>query len=109
MAQIFKINGTTIEYIQKADWENAPAGEALDGQTARQRWVKHIWQSNVMPVSEFDTIFSLEGETVTLITTNFNDRNGDYIQYFGVQFSKIVNQHVSVLMESIRCEFLVRL
>ncbi len=109
MAQIFKINDTTADYIQRADWVNSKVAEALDGDTARQRWVKHVWQGNVMDVDEFDTIFALEGQTVSITTTNYDDRNDDYLTYYGVKFLSIVSEHVSRIMENIRCEFLVRL
>lgn len=109
MAQVFKMNGVTISYIQRGDWTNSPVKEALDGNLARQRWIKHIWLGEAMPVSEFDSLFALEGQRVSITTTDYNDRNGDYLQYFGVQFQKISGEHISILMENVRLEFLVRL
>jgi len=109
MAQDFAINGTTLDYIMTGDWREAEVAKVLDGQTVHNRWRQHVWQTNVMDITEFDTLYALEGAKVTLTTTDHGDRNGDYVTYYNAELRSIASQHVSYNMESLRCEFLVRM
>jgi hypothetical protein len=105
----FVVNNTHIERITRGDWTDAPAGVGLDGKTGRQRWVSHVWQSNVMSAEEFNSLYSLEGQKVSIKTTNYADRNGDYITYYGVDFKRISGEHAGPIFTGVTCEFLVRL
>ena len=109
MAQDFIINGVTLDYIMTGDWIDTAVDSVLDGQTVHNRYRPHIWLSNVQTVANFNTLYALEGQQVTITTTNQNDKNVDFIQYFGVLFKSINAQHAAKNLEQVRCEFLVRL
>ena len=109
MATDFKINGTTLTYIMKADWQAEPIGQAFDGPQVYSRWHKHIWQTEAMSMSEFATLYALEGQKVNITTTNATDRNADYMTYYGVDFERITARHESQNVANVMCEFLVRL
>jgi hypothetical protein len=110
MAQQHTINGTNINYITEAIWQDIPAGEYLNGKAIINRWRRHIWRTNVMPMSEFDTLYALQGQIVAIATTNYEDRNAaDYKTYYGVEFKRISGSHEGPNMQTVICEFLVRL
>lgn len=109
MAQQHKLNGTNINYIERPDWQTKPVAQALNGVTPIERWARHIWRTNTMAVSEFDTIHVLEGQKVSLTTTNRIDRNGDYITYYGADLERVSGRHRGPVMTNVTVEFLVRL
>jgi hypothetical protein len=110
MAQIHSVNGNTISYIGKADWQDKPAATYLTGQNAVSRHRKHILQSNVMPASEWNTLEALEGQLVTIVTTDYTDRNNaNYKTYYGVRFTALAGKHDGPNMTNVRFEFLVKL
>jgi hypothetical protein len=107
--QEFAINATAFLRITRADWDSDAAGQGLDGNTPRLRWVRHTWQTNVLTAFEFDTLYAFEGQTVDLLTTNRDDRNADFIVYTGAICESVSGQHNGPIFESVRAEFLVRL
>ena len=109
MAQDFMINGTTLDYIMTGDWQDAEVDSVLDGQMVHNRYRRHIWLSNVQTIANFNTLYALEGQIVTITTTNQSNKNAAFLQYFGVFFQRIAAQHAAKNLEQIRCEFLVRL
>lgn len=109
MAQDFKINGTTIARILRGDWEDSSAGAGLDGTTARRRWVRHLWGADALSAAEFNTLYALEGQWVTLTTVNYADRNGDYVNYYGVICERVTGNHAGPVFEQVTAEFRVRL
>ncbi len=108
MAQVHAINGTTINYIGQPDWVDIPAGAFLNGESVHSRWRGHTWAGNVMPESEFNFLYSLEGQKVQLLTTNYSDRNGDYITYYGVEFRRISGTHDGPRFINVRLDFMIR-
>jgi hypothetical protein len=110
MARVHSINGNTINFIGKPDWQDKPTAAYLTGQNAVSRWRKHIWQSNVMPASEWNTIEALEGQLVTIVTTDYEDRNNaNYKTYYGARFTALAGKHDGPNMVNVRFEFLVKL
>lgn len=110
MARVHSINGNTISYIGKPDWQDKPTAAYLTGENAVSRWRKHIWQSNVMPASEWNTLEALEGTLVTLVTTDYADRNAaNYKTYYGARFTALTGNHDGPNMVNVRFEFLIKL
>jgi hypothetical protein len=107
MAQQHYLNGAAINYINKPDWidEGSPV---LNGETVFNRWRRHTWRAEVMPVSEFNTVYALEGQTVSLTTTDYSDRNGDYVTYYGARVTNVTGRQSGPLMTDVTIEFLVR-
>lgn len=108
MAQVFQLNGSNLTYITGADWQPALAASGLDGYTTRQRLARHIWQANIMTIAEINTIEAELGQVVNITTTNYSDRNGDYIGY-NARFVSLSWEHQANLAANVRAEFLVRL
>ncbi|MHC4687899.1 MAG: hypothetical protein ACYTEW_26865 [Planctomycetota bacterium] len=110
MAQVHSINANTINYIGVADWQDKATAAYLTGQNAVSRYRRHIWQSNVMPASEWNTIEALEGQQVTLVTTDYTDRNAaNYVTYYNAMFTALTGKHEGPNMHNVRFEFLVKL
>lgn len=109
MAQIFQINGTTITRMLRGDWTDDPAGSGLDGSTPRQRWVRHVWGADVLSAAEYNTLYAAEGQRVTITTPNYADRNGDYVDYFGVLCQRVSGSHDGPVVTNVAVDFLVRL
>lgn len=108
--QDFKLNASTFNRITRADWQDESAGVGLDGTTARLRWVRHVWSApEAMTAAEYDSLFALQGQRVTLTTTNYNERNGDYISYYGAICERVDGQHVGPIVVGVVAEFKVRL
>ncbi len=109
MAQDYIINSTTLDYIMVGEWREVVESSVLDGQTVHNRWREHVWQTEVMPVTDFDTLYALEGQKVTLTTVDYSDRNNDYVIYYGAEFKRITARHQALNMAQLQCEFMVRL
>jgi hypothetical protein len=108
MAQVFKINGTTLARIVKADWLEAILAESLAGGTILGRWKGHAWQTEAMAAAEYDTLFALQGRRVSLTTTNYSNLNGDYKTYFEAVLLNIEAAHPGPIRQGVRVEFQVR-
>lgn len=111
MAQVHAIDGTTITHISQALWEQAQVDTSLNLIAVHNRWQRHIWTSNIMPMSIWQTLIGKRGSLVNLTTTDPTDRNGDYITYYGARVDSVSapqNGHDSLNMANVRVEFLVR-
>lgn len=109
MAQDFKINSTTVSRITKGDWQDEPGdSQSLAGVIPLARWRRHRWQADVLSASEFNTLYALQGQKVKLTTVNYSDRNGDYIDYFGVDFPQISDSHDGPIFTGVSIDFLIR-
>lgn len=109
MAQVFKLNGITINRLNRGDWEDSPAGSGLDGTAPRQRWVRHVWQADVLAAADFDTLYAAMGTRCSIDTPAHNDRNAaDYRRYFGVKCERVSGRHEGPNFENVTAEFLVR-
>lgn len=108
MAQVFGVNGTTINYVVNAQWIERPEDDYLNGQTVRNRWRTHTWQTEVMSASEFNTLYALEGQQVTITTVDYEDRTGNYKTYYGAELRSIGGDHDGPNFQNILIEFLVK-
>lgn len=109
MAITFAINGTTITYIVDADWsEPTPQNQALGGKTSHDRYIGHTWRSpEIMTITDFQNLSDLEGQRVTIQTTNFYDRNSQKT-YYGVHLLEVRGNHESLTFRGVECRFLIR-
>lgn len=108
MAQQHQINDSDIDYIEQAPWPERDEGPYLNGKGSRNRWHPHRWLASVMPVTEFDTIYALEGTLVNIATTNYSDRNGDYVTYYGVDCQSVSGEHQGPVMVNVQVDFMVK-
>ena len=111
MPQQFKINSVEISRITKGDWLDEPGdAQALDGVTPLARWRRHTWTTEVLSASEFNSLYSLEGQQVSLDTPPYDDRNAaDYQRYYGAILQSVTGNHDGSIFTGVSCEFLVRL
>lgn len=109
MAQIFKLNGTTISRMSRGDWEDSPAASGLDGTTSRARWVRHVWQADVLAPADFNTLYAAMGTRCSIDTPAHDDRNAaDYRRYFGAKCLSVSGRHEGPVFVGVMAEFLVR-
>lgn len=111
MAQIFKVNDSTITHIQQANWLDRLTSQAIDGVNPLRASRTHTWSaSEAMPASIFDLIDAQEGAVIRLTTTKYNARNdADYVEYPGAVLQSIVAQHPGPEMSGVLVTFLVRI
>jgi len=108
MGQQHQLNGTNISYIGQAQWSDAPQGEYLGGDEVLGRWKQHTWTANVMTAATFDTLYAQQGQTVTLTTTDYNDRNGaNYKTYYNAILTGVTGQHNGPNVEQVKIDFTV--
>jgi hypothetical protein len=109
MAQVFAINGTALTYITGADWESFPVADDLLGQRRFNRFKRHIWRLNeAMPMTQWEIIYPLEGDIVSITTTDPADINAAFVTFYGVNFESITGKNEATNMAGVTCEFLVR-
>lgn len=109
MAQIFKVNDSTITHINQANWVDRLTTQALDGVNPLRASRQHTWAADAMPASIFDLLDAQEGAAVRLRTTNYSDRNGDYVEYPGTVLQSVAAQHAGPEMSGVLVTFLVRI
>ena len=103
----YAINGTEFTNIN-AQWESTVGGDALDGTFSVGRYRRHVWSADAMDMSEFEILRPLEGQTVTITTTDYTDRN-TLVTYYGAEFKRLAMSHEAIVPTGIQCEFLIRL
>jgi hypothetical protein len=111
MAQAHAIDGTTITHISQALWQQPVVDQSLDLIAVHSRWRRHTWTANVVPMSIWQTLIGKRGSIVSLTTTDPDDRNGDYVTYYGARVDAVTappNGHDSLNMRNVRIEFLVK-
>lgn len=109
MAQVFKINGTSLTYITRGDWEDDYDQQAHDGNTPILRWRRHTMRApDGMTAAEFDTLYALEGQKVSITTTNYEDRNSDYKTYYGCDLERVAGRHDGPLVYDVVLDLMVR-
>jgi hypothetical protein len=109
MAQIHDIDGTTLNYISQALWNQPVNSQSLDLIAIHNRWRRHIWQSNVMTTAEWATLIGKRGSIVSITTTDPDDPNGDYVTYYEAIVRDIsFTSHDSLNIRGAKVEFLVK-
>lgn len=109
MAQLFALNGVTIERVNRPDWIDEPANKGLDPSTPRLRWARCICRADVLTAAEFDLLFAQVGAIVSIDVTDYADRNAaDYKRYFGVLCQRVSGDHQGPSFVAVEAEFLVK-
>lgn len=107
--QEFEINGVVITHVNRANWVDRLTSQALDGVNPLRASRQHTWAADAMPASIYDILDAQEGAIVRLRTTNYSDRNGDYVEYPGTVLQSIAAQHAGPEMSGVLATFLVRI
>lgn len=109
MAQIHDIDGTTLNYISQALWNQPVNSQSLNLIAVHSRWRRHIWQSNVMTTTEWATLIGKRGSIVSITTTDPDDPNGDYVTYYEATVRDVsASSHSSLNIMGAKVEFLVK-
>jgi hypothetical protein len=60
-------------------------------------------------MAEWATLISKRGSIVNLTTTDPDDRNADFVTYYGARLRSVTKRnHASLNAQGVRAEFLVR-
>ena len=109
MAQIHNIDGTTVNFISQAVWNQPANSQSLDLIAIHNKWRSHTWLSNIMTAAEWATFRGKRGNIATITTTDPDDPNGDYITYFNVIVKNVSpGNHESLNFSGVRVEFLIK-
>jgi len=108
MAKDYQIDGTTITYVNRSDWIERVEATSLNVETVVNRFQTHRWQSDAMLMSEWETVVDLAGTFVDLTTNDPDDRNNDYVTYYGARVDSVTGRHVSRYVANVTIDFLVR-
>lgn len=109
MAQVHSIDGTIVNFISTASWAQSSNSQSLNRIAVHNRYRRHTWNSNVMTAAEWSTIVSKRGNIVTIITTDPDDPNGDYIAFYDAVVKSVTHRvHDSLNFSGVRVDFLVR-
>jgi hypothetical protein len=108
MAFTPQIDGSDIDYISNIDWIESTDQQSLNLISVFNRWRTCRWSVDTMPMTEWSTLISKRGSIVSLTTTDPDDRNADFVTYYGVRVKSVtMRNHTSLNAEGVRAEFLV--
>lgn len=108
MAQVFDINGTTLTHITDANWEDKPEDDYLNGKTPVNQW-RNVVLEGTMEETQFDIIYALEGQQVSVTIPPYDDRNGAFATYYYVILQSVTGDHQGPSMQNVRAELKVRI
>jgi hypothetical protein len=109
MAFTPQIDGSDIDYITNIDWDQPTTQQSLDLISVFNRFRICTWSTDIMPMAEWQTLISKRGSIVNLTTTNPDDRNADFVTYYGARVKSVTKRnHASLNAEGVQVEFLVR-
>ncbi len=109
MAFTPQIDGSDIDYISSIDWSGPTSQQSLDLISIFNRLRVCTWSVDTMPMSEWSTLISKRGSIVSLTTTNPDNRNADFVTFYGARLRSVTKRnHASLNAQGIRVEFLVR-
>lgn len=109
MAFTPQIDGSDIDYISNIDWSEPTTQQSLDLISVFNRWRICTWSVDIMPMSEWSTLIGKRGSIVSLTTTDPDDRNADFVTYYGARLRNVTKRnHASLNAQGVKVEFLVR-
>lgn len=104
-----KIDGTNVNYVSSAPWEQPVTDQSLNRIAVHQRWRRHTWQAPVMTAAEFATLVAKRETAVSITTTDPGDKNADFVTYYGAIVKDMSYQrHEGLLVHGVGVLFLVR-
>ena len=110
MAQQHQINGSNVDHIGRPTWHDQVIGQALNGRPIIHRWRVHTWQANVITAAVFNTLYALEGASVSVTTTDYDDYNAtNYKTYYGAILRAVRGRHVGPTFQDVELQFLVKI
>jgi len=71
----FEINSTPLTFIAAAQWNDLNLTSKVDGQVLINNYQRHTWGTNVMAMAEYDLLFALQGQKVSISTIDIDTRN----------------------------------
>lgn len=108
MAQQFQFNGSNITHGIEANWDEIPLDMPLAGGTVFNRFRRHSWQAGVLTAAEFVAMRAQLGKAVSLTTTDYSDRNSDFVTYYGATLDRLSGEHSGPVYVGVSAEFTAR-
>lgn len=109
MAFTPQIDGSDIDYISNIDWDHRTSQTSLNLITVFNRERVCTWSSDTMPMAEWATLIGKRGSIVSVTTTDPDDRNADFVTYYGARLRSVTQRnHSSLNAQGVKVEFLVR-
>lgn len=109
MAFTPQIDGSDIDYISNIDWNQPTTQQSLDLISVFNRLRVCTWSVDTMPMDEWATLISKRGSIVSLTTTDPDNRNADFVVFYGARLRSVTKRnHASLNAQGVQVEFLVR-
>lgn len=104
-----QVDGSDINYISNIDWSGPTTQQSLDLISVFSRCRVCTWSVDTMPMAEWATLISKRGSVVSLTTTDPDDRNADFVTFYGARLLDVTKRnHASLNAQGVQVEFLVR-
>lgn len=100
-----EINGASYDSKFRADWDDRPLANILNGKIATRSTARHYWKTNALSVTNFDTIYALQGTVVLLETTDYDDRNSE--KTYIAELKTVTGKQLGQVMTEIQIEFYI--
>jgi len=104
---MFEINGTPLTFITSAQWDDKNNTKKLDGQVLINNYQRHTWGAVVMLVPEYDSLFALEGQLVTINTIDFDDLL--IFKEYQAILTRVDGTHAGINMAGVNLSFVIRI
>lgn len=101
------INGTPYDRLLTADWSDRSEGDYLNATHSFNAWRNLVIGADVLTETEFDALYALEGQIVSVDAPPYYDRNATEITYYGAELKKVTGQHNGPLVANVRLDLLV--
>lgn len=109
MAFTPQIDGTDVDYISNIDWSEVTRQTSLDLISVFERWRICNWSVDQMPMTDWAILIGKRGSIVSLTTTDPDDRNADFVTFYGARIQGVTKRnHLSLNALGVKVEFLVR-
>lgn len=101
------INGTAYERLLTADWSDRPEGDYLDATGSFNAWRDLAISADVLTATEFDALYALEGQIVSVDAPPYHDRNATPITYYGAELRSVTGRHQGPAVVGVRLDLRV--
>ena len=100
----FEMNGQPMLYVSAGNWDDSKESEKLSGESEFTAVRRHTWLSGDMSVTDYNLLYAQEGKFLTIVTTDYDDRN-KFKTYYGVKLTRITGTQESINMRNVRVTF----
>ena len=104
---MFTINFVPLTFITSAQWDDKNHIQKLDGQTLISNYQSHTWAASIMTVAEYNALFALNGQLVSINTTDFDNRLG-FKEYMAILLN-VDGTQAGINMVGVNLSFTIRL